>query len=108
MRHDKEGLDRCARLGCKQGIAWCLGELAMFAEAQGHPRRASPLFGAADGLREATGDPPSATHAGPERKLFAAAQEALGEEGSQMAWMEGRAISLEQAVEFALEQPSSS
>ena len=72
------------------------------AAGQRQPERAARLFGAAEGLREVMGAPlPPADRAGRDRSV-AAVRSALGEEAFAAAWAEGRAMSLEAAVAFAL------
>ena len=99
----EESLAIFRELGNKLGIAQNLEGLAAVAVAQAQSERAARLFGAAEGLREVIGAPlPSADRAEHDRSV-AAVRTALGEEAFAAAWAEGRAISLEQAVEYALE-----
>jgi hypothetical protein len=70
-------------------------------------RAATRLLETAQALREAIGSP----MAPPDRPLVdravAAARRSLGEGAFSMAWAEGQAMTLEQAVAYALdEQPS--
>jgi hypothetical protein len=62
-------------------------------------------MGAAEGLLDAIGAswPPNYV-AGRERAM-AAIRTALGEEAFTVAWAAGRALSLEEAVSYALEEP---
>jgi hypothetical protein len=72
------------------------------AVAQAQSERAARLFGAAEALREAIGTPlPPADRAEHDRSV-AAVRTALGEEAFAAAWAEGRALTLEHAVAFAL------
>ena len=84
------------------GIAECLEGFAGLAGAQGQPRRVARLFGAAEGLREAIGVtlPPSVR--ADYDSTVAAARASLGEAALARAWAEGRAMTLEQAIEYAL------
>ena len=91
-------------VGYKPAIASCLEGLARVACAQDHPERAAQLLGAAEALREAIGVPlPPADRAqhGRHRERGRAK---LGEEMFAAAWTEGRAMTLEQAVAYALEE----
>jgi len=82
--------------------------LAGVAARQGNPGRAARLFGAAEALREKTGAVPAfpATQALYERDL-ASVRAQLDTETFEAAWVEGRAMSTEQAVEYALEGQTS-
>jgi non-specific serine/threonine protein kinase len=72
--------------------------------AQGNPERAACLLGASDILLKAMGlglQPADQ----PEIDRFEAdVREQLGEEAFQFAWEKGQAMSLEQAIDFALEE----
>jgi hypothetical protein len=72
--------------------------------AYGQVERAARLFGAAEELREAGGAPlPSAGRANYERDV-AAVRAALSEVDFTISWAEGRGMTMDQAVEYALEQ----
>jgi predicted ATPase len=93
-------------LGDKPGIAWCLEGLAAVACGEGRPERAAMLLGAAEALRDAIGAAiPLAERAGHHRTL-AAARAALDEHDFAMAWARGRAMTLDQAIARALEEPA--
>jgi tetratricopeptide (TPR) repeat protein len=94
----KEDGNKNAMTDCLTGFAGILGVI-------GKPERAARLFGAVESLLEAIGmdgrmDPP-------DQKEFdhyvAAARGQLDEAAFAKAWAEGRAMTLEQAVEFALQ-----
>jgi hypothetical protein len=82
----------------------CLGQLAEVSARQGEWQRAARLFAAAEVLRRTV----SASLAPAERvdlaESVAAIRAALGEEAFSQAWSEGRAMSLEEAVAYALEE----
>ncbi len=89
-----------------RGTAWCLESFAAAEAAQSEAARAARLWGASDGLLESVGSalPPSI-------KLFRdsyfdRAKESLGDSAFQTALSDGRAMSLTQAVEYALEDNS--
>jgi hypothetical protein len=95
----EESLTMQRELGCKVGITDCLESMAEWAQAEGQSERAARLWGAAESLREAIGEPlPPVDRADHERNV-AAARAALGEEGFAAAWVEGRKMTVEQAVE---------
>src|SRR5207247_10617883 len=66
--------------------------------------RGTRLFGAAEALRLATGAMIWAHDRPDHERCVAAAREILGEEAFAAAWAEGRALSLDAAVEYALEE----
>ena len=85
-------------------MAYSLTWLAGTAAAQDQPLRAARLFGAAEALREAMG---MTIHFSADRALYeqqvATVQAQLGEATLAASWAEGRAMTLEQAVAYALE-----
>lgn len=84
-----------------------LAYLAGAAEALGHLKRAARLFGAADALYDAygfslqSGDLPAWEHS------RASVREQLDEATFNALWAEGKAMSLEEAIAYALEEPVS-
>lgn len=100
-----EGLELAVKAGDKANAAYCLEGLAGLIEERGDPEPAALLFGAAEVLLEAVGAPLYVQ--AQDRALYEKAVEALrsglGEEAFAVAWNEGRAMALEQAVEYALE-----
>ncbi len=87
-------------LGNEQTVALCLAALAGVAAAQGRHERAARLFGAADALREASrGLLPAPDLAAAERGQ-AAARAALGDAAFALAWDEGRALTVAEAVAY--------
>ncbi|MDQ3706233.1 MAG: adenylate/guanylate cyclase domain-containing protein [Chloroflexota bacterium] len=93
----------------KVGIAECLAGLAGLAGAEGRPERAARLFGAAEILREALN-----AHVWPaervdyERNLAGARAQMEPEPAKvaawEKAWQEGRAMNMEEALRYALEE----
>src|SRR5215211_4768375 len=102
----EEGLELSAELGNDADVAHCFDGLAAVAAAEGMIVRAARLWGAEEALLERmeaavyTYVPDRSLH----RSQVEAARARLGEEAFEAAWAEGRAMSLEQAVEYALEQ----
>jgi non-specific serine/threonine protein kinase len=84
-------------------MAECLEGLAAVARAEGRPRRAAHLWGAAEALRAARGAPLPPCEQGPYERDVAAARTRLGAAGFAAAWAQGRGTSLEEAVAAALE-----
>jgi serine/threonine-protein kinase PknK len=79
----------------------CLDEVASLAGAQGWATRAVHLFGAAETLRDAGGFTLSPEHADYDRGV-AVARAGLAEDAFAAGWAEGRAMSMERAIEYAL------
>jgi tetratricopeptide (TPR) repeat protein len=99
----EEGLVRWRELGHKRSFADGLEAFAGLAGAQRRPRRAARLLGAAAGLRDALGLPlPPAERPRYERHE-AAARAAPGDEVFVRTRAEGKAMTPEQAVAYALE-----
>jgi len=89
-------------LGSREGVARSLVGLASVALAQARPEHAARLFGAAEAMRDLVNAPlPPADRVDYERQL-AALQKELDETTFAAAWAEGRAMTLEQAIEYAL------
>lgn len=86
------------------GIAECLEGVARALHSQGYAKRSVCLLGAAAALRENLGFPlPPDEHPAYERMLDALCSQ-LGSQALNNAWVEGRAMSLEDAVVYALEE----
>jgi non-specific serine/threonine protein kinase len=102
----EEGLRLSAELGNEADVAHCLEGLASTYGAEGKIVRAARLWGAEDALLEKLEDavyayvPDRALH----RSKVAAARSQLDEAAWTAAWTEGKAMSLDQAVEYALER----
>jgi DNA-binding CsgD family transcriptional regulator len=90
--------------GDKVGIAYSLLGLAGVAVSRGLPARAARLWGAAEALREADGLPlsPLVRSLSDYEDDLADARAGLDERSFAAAWAEGRAMTLEQATEYAL------
>jgi tetratricopeptide (TPR) repeat protein len=79
-----------------------LEALAAVDQAQGQLLRAARLLGAASTLRETHGPPVPPIDRADWEQQVAAVRVALGEEAFAAAWAAGRAMSLEEALAFAL------
>jgi predicted ATPase/DNA-binding CsgD family transcriptional regulator len=105
-----EGLTLAVELSDKANAAYCLEGLARVTSTRGDHERAARIFGAAEALLEAAGDPLYA-HA-QDRAYYERAVDALrsrlGEKSFRAVWSEGRAMEMEEAVEYALEPRESS
>jgi non-specific serine/threonine protein kinase len=102
----EEGLRLSAELGNEADVAHCLEGLASMYGAEGKIVRAARLWGAEEAVLEKLED--AVYTYLPDRALYrsqvAAARSQLDEAVWTAAWTEGRVMSLEQAVEYALEQ----
>jgi tetratricopeptide (TPR) repeat protein len=93
------------RLEDKRGIAHCLEGLATVACMKGQHKRAAQMFAAAEALREASAAPSRKSERANDDRFVMAARAALGEETFASAWAEGRAMTPERAIEYALSPP---
>ena len=100
-----ESLLLARELGIPQSIAFCLESFAKLAAVQGWPERAARLFGAAEGLREASGASLSPGERSSLQPSIDSARSPLADDVWTAVWAEGKAMSLEQATEYALSMP---
>jgi predicted ATPase len=101
-RLNAESLKIWRELGVKGGIAEDLDWMATVASAQNQAERAAALFAAAAALRESIGVGLSRFYHDEHDARLAAARAALGDKAFSTAWAKGRALTLEQAVAYAL------
>jgi tetratricopeptide (TPR) repeat protein len=89
----------------KGGVALCLAGLARVVDAVGKPLHAARIWGTAERLREEIGSQqPPVIRARYDLRV-AASRAALGDEAAfDRAWLEGRAMTLEQAIALALNE----
>jgi DNA-binding SARP family transcriptional activator len=108
-----EGMALSEEMGDLANVAYCLEGLATVAGSRDEAERSAHLFGAAKGLHETIGVPVW-TYYQPDRTLYdqmmADLREALGEAPYEAALSEGRAMSPERAIAYALDKavPASS
>ena len=99
----REGLVLSGEEGAKLEMVQIVEGLARVAVVQEGHERSARLLGASEGIREAIGAPlPPADHDEHEETVTTLRAE-LGEEAFAAGWTEGRAMSMEEAVEYALE-----
>jgi tetratricopeptide (TPR) repeat protein len=113
-----ESLMHFREIGHREGIALCLAGLAWAAGGLGQPVRAARLYGATAGLRARIGIGQSgaptdgllyeaSVASGPEKPLYeasvASVRAQLNQETFLAAWAEGQTMSMEQAIDFALD-----
>jgi predicted ATPase/transcriptional regulator with XRE-family HTH domain len=92
------------RLGARRQIAITLEDLASIAGAEGRGTRAAHLLGAASAIRDAIATPQPVPERTATEQAVAAARAALGEDAWNAAWTSGKALTLEQAMAYGLEQ----
>jgi hypothetical protein len=78
--------------------------LACLAGAQGKAERAARLWGAAQALRETKGIPRDPDFLAEADARNSAVRSAMGEGAWEEAWRKGRAMTLDEAVSYALEE----
>jgi len=99
----EESVNVYQQLGNTWGLALCLDAFACLAEAQVQPERAGRLLGAEAAMREAVDVPIYPTIRPEHERCLTATRETLGKDRFAAAWSAGRAMSLEEAVAYALE-----
>ena len=97
-----ESLAAFRELGDMWGSAWVLEELAEVAHAKGEAERAIRLYGAAASLREVTGSPLSSADRAKRERVLAAIRTETDAGTFATAWEQGRVMTLEDAIAYAL------
>jgi hypothetical protein len=92
--------------GREVGLVNSLEGLGAVAAAQGTPERAARLLGAAEALREVPAVPRLPRERVDFEAIVATLRATMGEPAFAVAWAEGRAMSLAEAMEYALEAGS--
>lgn len=101
-----ESLTITRALGEKRSIAFLLENFARIADLQNEPQRAIQLAGAASALRQAIGAPlPDSDQKTLDERLQKA-RDSLGPEPAAQAWEQGQAMTMEQAIDYALNESS--
>ncbi|MCK6628716.1 MAG: tetratricopeptide repeat protein [Anaerolineae bacterium] len=99
----EESLTINKELGDREGIAYLLQDIGGLAVLQGRPERTLRLFGAVEELRQQIGAPLPPTELANFEKVLEAARQDLGEEAGASIIAEGRAMSLEEAIDYAFQ-----
>jgi hypothetical protein len=100
----EESLPLHRELGLERDLAECLEIMAEVAGGLGQERRAARLWGAAGALRQATDNPWLLFERRLHEPYLAAARSRMEEAEWSEAWQEGLAMTLDEAVSFALEE----
>ncbi len=101
----EESLTISRESGGKLSIAACLDTFAQLAYQEQHVALAAPLWGAATALRDGIGSPRSPRDQEQFDRGVAAVRSALGEAAFDAAFAEGRALTMEEAIAYALNRP---
>jgi DNA-binding CsgD family transcriptional regulator len=100
----RESLMLCKELGDKWTASESLDGLACIAGVRGEAERAAKLFGVAEALREAVGSQHMPEEDAWREPYLAASRARLDEASWRAAWAQGRAMSVEQAIDYALSE----
>jgi hypothetical protein len=103
--HYRESLAALHEVADRPNIAKVLEGFAGLAAAEEQPRRSARLWGGADALHEALSQPMPPVVNITNDPYIEAVRRALGEGAFAAAWAEGRAMTLEELVAYALEAP---
>jgi predicted ATPase/transcriptional regulator with XRE-family HTH domain len=102
-RFQTEALELWRWLGNKDGLAHCFENLAFFAAAMGEFNRAARLLGAAEALRAEIGAPGRLLDQDFNERRIAEIRERLGDAVFTTVWEAGRAMTLDDAIDYALD-----
>jgi predicted ATPase/class 3 adenylate cyclase len=99
-----ESLEVRQEIGDKGGCAWCLERLAEVALARGNPEKATRLLSAAAAVRISLGSVIDPADQAEYQNIRTTLRTELGEEQFAAIWNEGRALTLDRAIAYALEE----
>ena len=102
MQRESLGIRR--EMGVKKSIAYSLEAFASLAVHQARYERGIHLWAAASALRDRLGSPLRPFDREKQERKAASVQQALDDDAFAAAWAQGRALTLEQAVRYALEE----
>lgn len=98
----RESLSMCLELGAD--VSWELMASAFLANARGQPRRAVRLLGASENLRKNTGEQLDAQDRPAYDGALASLRSQMDSAAFDAAWVEGSALTEEQAVALAMSE----
>jgi len=93
-------------MGSKEGITEGLEGMAWLTSLVAQPERAARLFGSAEALRQATNLSLPAFVVARNARIVDAVRAQMDEGTFAKAWAEGRAMPLQQAIDYALDSLS--
>ena len=100
----RDALRRLAELEFKDVIGYCFEGLAAVLVLTGRAEEAAKLLGAAEALRESLGVELAPAEQATHKETVDAVRARLGEERFSDAWRQGRELSLDAAIAYALEE----
>src|SRR5215204_536358 len=100
----RESLSLSWEIGRNPLVQWALEGLACLAGAQGEAERAARLWGAAQTLHETKDIPRDIDFLAEADSRISAVRTGVGEEVWEKAWRKGRAMTLDEAVSYALKE----
>jgi tetratricopeptide (TPR) repeat protein len=100
-RYYEQSLTTRHELGDRPNVADSLEALGILAAACKDLVQAARLLGAANSLREKISAPPSPAKQEKLDRVFSSTRSALGKDAFAKEWDKGRAMSLEQAIDYA-------
>ncbi len=92
--------------GNRPSVAHQLECFAMIAIVEEEPQRAAKLFGAAEAIRVVTGHKPTDEEQAEESQFISRLRSMLPDAEFTALWAEGKSMTMEQAIQLALEQES--
>ena len=98
----RESLDLARDAGNQSIVAYCLEGLGSAAVAGGSPERGARLWGAAEALRDVVGAPSTPTERSLYEPFLAAMRAQLDPAALAAAWSDGKAMTQERVLEYAL------
>ncbi len=104
LAHFRESLQLFQKLGTKDGIAACFAGIARVAVATGDARRAARLLGASEAVCESIGGLFVPVYAAEYDRTVAMGRDQLHAGAWETAFTEGRTLTIEQAIAYALDQ----
>ena len=93
-------------VGDRRNLIKCLEGLAGVWVAEGRVEKAARLFGVSEALREALGTPLPGSYCANYQRNLSDIRKQLDEASIAAAWAEGRAMTMEQAIGYALKEVS--
>jgi hypothetical protein len=90
-------------MGDRSALAQWLEDLGVLAGREGQPERAIRLLGAGEAFCETLGARPPVAVGSEYERVVAEGRAVLGEQAFAALWAEGRTLSLDPAIDFALE-----
>ena len=102
----RESMEIIQEFGDKRALAYLLEDIGLLAALQKMPERALNLIGSASELRLEIGSPLSATEQAKIESILAPVHQMLDEIAQATAIGRGKSMGLEQAIQYALNDPS--